>query len=90
MKLSTPTDELAQKFGLPDNAEGAVVMSVTPHSQAEKAGLQPGDLITQVDRKPVKSAQEVTSLMSKHGGKTPILLYVTNSDGGHIVAIEPK
>jgi serine protease Do len=90
MKLSTPTDELAQKFGLQENAEGAVVMSVAPHSKAEKAGLQPGDLITQVDRKPVKSAQEVTALMSKHSGKSPILLYVTNSDGGHIVALEPK
>lgn len=91
MKLATPTEELAQKYGLQDGAsEGALVTAVTPHSAAEKAGVQAGDVITQVDRKPVKSAQEAGSMIGKHTGKAPILLYVTNSDGGHIVAVEPK
>jgi serine protease Do len=89
MKLSTPTEELAQKFGLQENTSGALVTAVTPHSAAEKAGLAPGDTITQVDRKPVKSAEEATTLIGKHSGKAPILLYVTNTDGGHIVAVEP-
>jgi serine protease Do len=91
MKLSTPTEELAQKYGLQDSStEGALVTAVTPRSAAEKAGLQVGDVITQVDRKPVKSAEEASALINKHAGKTPILLYVTNSEGGHIVAVEPK
>ena len=91
MKLSTPTEELAQKYGLQDSStQGALVTAVTPRSAAEKAGLQVGDVITQVDRKPIKSAQEASALINKHAGKTPILLYVTNSDGGHIVAVEPK
>jgi S1-C subfamily serine protease len=89
MKLATPTEELAQKFGLQDNSQGALVTAVTPRSPAEKAGLVAGDVITQVDRKPIKSADEATSLITKHG-KGPILLYVTNAEGGHIVAIEPK
>lgn len=91
MKLATPTEELAQKYGLQDNTtEGALVTAVTPRSAAERAGLQVGDVITQVDRKPVKSAQEAGSLINKHKGNNPILLYVTNSEGGHIVAVEPK
>lgn len=91
MKLATPTEELAQKYGLQDNTtEGALVTAVTPRSPADRAGLQVGDVITQVDRKPVKSAQEAGSLISRHAGKNPILLYVTNSDGGHIVAVEKK
>ena len=92
MRLATPTEDLAQKFGLPDNSQGAVVTSVTPHSPAERAGLQAGDIITEVDRKPVKSAQQASSLIAKHSGKGPVLLYVmsANSDiGGHIVAVEP-
>jgi serine protease Do len=89
MKLRTPTDELAQKFGLQDGAEGALVLSVAPHSAAEKAGLAPGDLITQIDRKPVKSAQDASTLIAKHGGKGPILLYIKSADGGRIVAIAP-
>jgi serine protease Do len=91
MRLATPTQDLAEKFGLPENAHGAVVTSVQPRSAADHAGLQPGDVITQVDRKPAGSADEVSNLISKHSGKTPILLYVeSGANGGHIVAIEPK
>ena len=90
MKLETPTDELAQKYGLQEATPGALVTTVTPGSAAEKAGLQPGDVITQVDRKPVKSADEASNLITKHTGKAPILLYVTTAEGGHIVALQPK
>jgi serine protease Do len=91
MHLATPTEELAQKYGLQDSAtEGALVTAVGPRSAAERAGVQVGDIITQVDRKPVKSAQEASSLIGKHSGKAPILLYITNADGSHIVAVEPK
>ena len=89
MNLATPTQELSEKYGLSDNSHGAVVMSVTPRSAAERAGLQPGDLITQVDRKPVGNAQEAADRIARHAKKTPILLYVENNAGGHIVAIEP-
>jgi serine protease Do len=91
MRLATPTQDLAEKYGLPENAHGAVVTSVQPRSPADRAGLQPGDVITQVDRKPAGSAEEVSNLISKHPGKTPILLYVeSGANGGHIVAVEPK
>ena len=90
MRLATPNEQLSEKFGLPDNAHGAVVTAVTPRSPAERAGLAVGDVITQVNRKPVGSAAEASSLISKHSGKGPILLYVTNSEGGHIVAVPSK
>ena len=91
MRLATPNEELAQKFNLQDsNSEGALVTALTPRSAAERAGIQVGDLITQVDRKPVKSAQEAGNLINKHSGKNPILLYVINGEDGHIVAVEPK
>lgn len=92
MRLATPGQQLAEKFGLPDNSQGAVVTFVAPRSTAERAGLQVGDLITEVDRKPVKSAQEASNLIAKHSGKGAVLLYVesANADiGGHIVAVEP-
>lgn len=92
MRLATPGQQLAEKFGLPDNSQGAVVTFVAPRSPAERAGLQAGDLITEVDRKPVKSAQEASNLIAKHSGKGAVLLYVEsgNADiGGHIVAVEP-
>jgi serine protease Do len=87
MRLANPTPELAEKFGLPQGAAGAVVISVAPRSAADKAQLMPGDVITQVDRKPVSSAQEVAEMIGKHSGKGPILLYVENQAGGRIAAV---
>jgi serine protease Do len=90
MRLAAPEQELIQKFGLPDDAHGAIVTSVTPGSPAARAGIQPGDMITQVDRKPVSDAAQAADLIGKHSKKTPILLYVQNSQGGRIIAVEPK
>ncbi|HXE54682.1 MAG TPA: trypsin-like peptidase domain-containing protein [Tepidisphaeraceae bacterium] len=90
MRLSTPSDELSQRFNLPDNSQGAVVTTVAPHSAAESAGLMPGDVITQIDRHAVTSAQEAGNLISRHKGSGPILMYVTTAEGGHIVAVQPK
>ena len=52
------TPDLAEALGLSAEA-GAVVSEVRPGSPAEKAGLQPGDVIVAVDGRPVKSATDL-------------------------------
>jgi serine protease Do len=51
---------LAESFGLP-RPDGALVASVTPGSAAEKAELKPGDVITQIDGEPVRTAGDVSA-----------------------------
>jgi serine protease Do len=53
VQISEVTDDVATALGLP-KAEGAMVGSVQPKSPAEAAGVQPGDVITAFDGKPVK------------------------------------
>ena len=50
--------DLAEAFGLKDK-RGAIINSVMPDSPAAEAGLKPGDVITSVNRKPVKKAADV-------------------------------
>lgn len=50
--------DLAEAFGI-EQRRGAVVVDVVPESPAEKSGLRPGDVITAVNDKPVKSSSEV-------------------------------
>lgn len=52
------TAELAERYGL-DRDEGLVVTEVAPGSPAERAGLRPGDLLTEVNGRPVKRLREL-------------------------------
>jgi serine protease Do len=88
LRLATPSDELAQKYGLTDNARGAVVTDVAPRSPAYKAGLHKGDLITQVGSRSVTSAEEALAAISRQG-TNPVRLSVTNAAGSRFVLVEP-
>jgi serine protease Do len=61
------TKELADSFGLP-NVEGALVSSVEPRGPAEKAGIEPGDVILRFDGKPVEKSGDLPRLV---GGTKP-------------------
>lgn len=65
LKLQDVSDNLAQKYNLEQGSEGALVTQVSPRSAAFRAGLQPGDLITRVNRTAVKSAQDAADALGK-------------------------
>ncbi len=54
---------LAESFGL-KRPDGALVTAVTPNSPAQKAGVQPGDVILSFDGKPVNSSAELPLLVA--------------------------
>jgi hypothetical protein len=58
--LTELTPELRTHFGAPEEA-GVMVSSVEAESPAEKAGLKVGDIISEVDGKPVRSSWELSA-----------------------------
>jgi serine protease Do/serine protease DegQ len=50
------TRELAQAFGLDEHLEGVVLVAVMDGSPAGKAGLEVGDVITQINSKKIKNS----------------------------------
>lgn len=50
------------------NTDGAYVLSVQPGSQAWRAGLRDGDVIREVNRRPVESAQSFEDAISENDG----------------------
>ena len=52
------TPELAEALGL-DSTEGTVISAVTDGGSAQQAGIKPGDVIIQLDGKPVMSSAKL-------------------------------
>jgi serine protease Do len=75
LAMSDVTPDMRRQLNLPDNVKGAAIQNVRPGSPAEDAGLQPGDVIVQVNRHDVDSAsQAVASVHSIPGGQDVLLL----------------
>jgi serine protease Do len=77
LTVSDITPNLAHRLGLKEGA-GVVVTEVDPNSPAGAAGLQPGDVIVEADRKPVHdvaqynqalahATNQVLFLVDRHG-----------------------
>jgi len=65
--IQTLTPDIAQQLGY-GNDKGVVVTEVTPGSPADDAELQRGDLIKEVNRVPVRTAQDFEKAV--HGAKS--------------------
>ncbi len=80
----TPT--LAKQLGTPDKA-GVVVAEVKEGSPAAEAGIQPGDVLVQVNRKPVTSMSELRQALAAQKPGAPMLVQVHRKDASLFVAI---
>lgn len=65
----------SKELGL-NGKRGVVVTRVAPDSEAEKAGLMPGDVIREINRQPIKSVKDFEKVSSdvKKGGTVLILV----------------
>jgi serine protease Do len=64
-----------------------MVVAIQPDSPAERAGLQRGDLIREVNRQPVQSVQEVRDAIAKAGSQDSLVLLVKRGQGSLFVAM---
>ena len=73
-------------LNLPSNIQGAVISQVAPDSPAYEAGLRVGDVITELNHKPVKDAQDaVANTQYQTGSET--LVKVWTKGGSHYLTV---
>lgn len=71
VRIQPLTAELAQGLGLP-KARGALVSNIEPNSAGSRAGVQQGDVITQVNGLDVPHADDLPRMVARHQPGTKI------------------
>ncbi len=73
--LTALTPDLAKRLRVPESTDGVLVSDVEQGSPAFKAGISRGDVILQVNRRPVRTPQEAGRLLGQvPSGGTAFLL----------------
>jgi serine protease Do len=72
-----------------ERTEGLVVSSVKPGSPAEEAGLRSGDVITEVNRRPVKNLAEYNQEIARSEKGKPVLFLVRRGQSSLFLALKP-
>ncbi|HTW81122.1 MAG TPA: Do family serine endopeptidase [Terracidiphilus sp.] len=88
--LTDLSPSVRQQIGAPDNVQGAVVRTVQPGSPADDAGLQPGDVIVSVDRKPTQNASEAAQQLSDIPPGQDALVLVWSGGGDTFLVLHPS
>lgn len=95
-EASIPTNQGKWGLGLRDRStaeasqkgdRGVVVANVQPGSPADQAGVRQGDIILEINRKPVNSVGEAKGLISQAGEKDSLMLLLKRDQGTFFVAL---
>jgi serine protease Do len=89
LTLQKVTDQLRERYGLSDQVKGVVITKVAANSPAAEKQLQAGDIILEVDQKPVTTPQEVTDIVAKlqQQKKRSVLLFVERQGDPRFAAL---
>ncbi len=65
--------EARREMNIPARVKGAIVTNVEPDSASARAGVNPGDVILEINRQRITSAEEAIDLSAKAEGKKTLL-----------------
>ena len=87
--LSDITADAREQLQAPASVHGALIEQVQPGSPADNAGLQRGDVIVEVNRKPVHDAADATKALRDVAQGQDALLLVWSNGGNTFRVLHP-
>ena len=85
LMASELSPETARQLGYDENEKGVIITKVKPGSKAEQAGIRQGDLIKEINRRPVSTLNDYQEKMQKIKKGETIHLLIKRSRIGFIV-----
>ena len=85
LMASELTPETARQLGYDENEKGVIITNVKPDSKGGLAGILPGDLIKEINRRPVSTLSDYQKKMEKIQKGETIHLLIKRSRIGFIV-----
>jgi serine protease Do len=76
-----------EQLKVPESVKGVVITEVQPDSPAAEAGLKQGDIIQEINRQPVKNAEEAVK-MTEHPKDKVTLLRIWSNGGSRFVVVD--
>jgi len=86
LAVQSLTPSLAKQLGVPET-KGLVVAGVRDGSPAAEAGIQPGDVIVEVNRRPVKTVADLQQVLAAQKPDEPTLFRIHRKDASLFVAV---
>jgi serine protease Do len=83
------TDDLAGRYGLKSGERGVIIVRVKAGSPAEEVGVREGDLVLEVNRKPVTSLKTYERLASNLPKDQPVLLLLKRQGRAIYLTLRP-
>ena len=90
LTLAQLDDKARSRYGLDETLQGVVIAEVDSDSDAAEKGLRPGDLITRVNQKSVKTPADITKAVeqAEQAKRKAVLLLVERQGEQRFVAVE--
>jgi serine protease Do len=89
IQVQNLTSDVARQLQLPTSTAGVVVSEVDPSSAAAESGLKRGDVILEVNRKPVRNVEQYQQALTGAANQS-VLLLINRGGTTHYVIVQPQ
>jgi len=89
LSVQTLTSEIAETLGISGDVHGVVVTSVEEGGPAAEAGIRRGDVVLEVNRRPVRNVRQYERALKGGSKGTSVLLLVRRGDNTIFLALKP-